>query len=71
MSGGEWQRLIVAHLGVMGVLLLVARVVGFELVRGEDPLTALRRLQFTIRDILLWTMALAKSGGRAVDYWVR
>jgi hypothetical protein len=57
--GDDWQRLAIGHLGVMGVLFLVARVVGFELVRHKDLPTASRRFQFTIRDMLSWMTGLA------------
>ena len=56
---GEWQGLTIGQLGVVGVLLLVARVVGFELVCCKNPPTVPRRFQFTIRDMLTWMTALA------------
>ncbi len=59
LPGGTWHELTIAFLGVTGVLLLVARVLGFELVRCKDPPTAPRRFQFTIRDMLSWMTALA------------
>jgi hypothetical protein len=55
----EWQWLTIGQLGNMGVLLLVARVVGFDLVHRRDLPTASRRFQFTIRDMLSWMTALA------------
>jgi hypothetical protein len=58
-SRGEWKELTIGQLGVMGVLFLVARVVGFELLRCKDPPTASRRFQFTIHDMLSWMTALA------------
>jgi hypothetical protein len=55
----EWRELTIGQLGVLGVLVLVARVVGFELVRCKDLPTASSRFQFTIRDMLSWMTALA------------
>jgi hypothetical protein len=59
ISDPEFQQLTVGQLAVVGVLLLVARVVGVELVRFTDATNVSRRLQFSIRDMLLWMTALA------------
>ncbi len=61
-----FQTYTVGQLGVMGVLSLVARVVGVELVRGNDLPAASRRFQFTIRDMLTWMTALAVILGAAL-----
>ncbi|MGA2034136.1 MAG: hypothetical protein ABSG68_17980, partial [Thermoguttaceae bacterium] len=59
ISDPDFMPLTIGQLAVTGVLLLVARVVGVELVRFKDLPRVSRQLQFSIRDMLLWMTALA------------
>jgi hypothetical protein len=56
-ADSDWLIITFGNLAVMGVLLLLARLAGVELTK--DPKAARGPSQFTIRDMLMWTTALA------------
>ncbi len=58
-ADSEWRMIIFGQFCVWGVFLLVARLTGLELVLSAAPRTASRPFQFSIRDLLMWTTALA------------
>jgi hypothetical protein len=58
-ANDEWRMIIFGQFCVSGLLLLVARVMGLELVLSSAPRTTSRPFQFSVRDMLMWTTALA------------
>ncbi len=55
----EWRMITFVQMCIWGVLLLVARFTGLELVRSSLRSSASRPFQFYIRNLLMWTTALA------------
>ncbi len=58
-AGEPWLTATLGQVCVWGVLLLVARVTGLELVQSSSFRSDSRRSQFYIRDMLGWMTALA------------
>ena len=58
-ADGEWRKIVFGQICTCGVLLLVARLTGLELVQASDLPSDLRPFQFSIWDMLMWTTALA------------
>jgi len=55
----DWIPLTFGELCVVGLLLAVARVAGLKIVKASTIPRAVGPTQFTIRDLLIWTTALA------------
>lgn len=58
-ADGEWRMFIFWQVCLWGTVLLLARVTGLRLVRTSSLPPTSRPFQFSIRDMLLWTTALA------------
>jgi hypothetical protein len=55
----EWIGCTIGELIVCAAILFVARLTGLEMVRPSDPRPAPRPFQFYLRDMFVWTTALA------------
>ena len=58
-SKEEWFGPSVGEMCLCGVILLLVRLAGLRLVRYSDPRQACGPFQFSIRDMLIWTTAVA------------
>jgi hypothetical protein len=58
-ADSEWRMTIIGQVCIWGVLLLIARLAGLELVRSSTLPSASQPFQFSIWDMLMWTTALA------------
>ena len=54
-----WLLCAIGVFGICGILLLIARLAGLQVVRAEEVADAPRPLRFSIGDILIWTTAVA------------
>jgi hypothetical protein len=57
--GREWVWLMIEEALTFGAVLLMARLTGLQLARVGDSRRFMDRFQFYIRDMLIWTTALA------------
>jgi hypothetical protein len=58
-ADGEWLGTTFVELGIWGAILMAGRLTGLELARPADSTGISRPFQFSIRDMLAWTTALA------------